>query len=155
MRVSENGIAIIKKYEGLRLTAYRCPAGKLTIGYGHTGDDVKPGMSINKEMAELLLKQDLKLFEKAVNELVKVKLTQNQFDALVSLVYNIGVGNFKKSTLLKLLNENKIVEAGEEFMKWTKVRQSGGMKELPSLVKRRAEEKRLFIGHFILSEVEV
>jgi len=145
MKVSNKGIELIKKYEGLRLDAYRCPAGKLTIGYGHTGDDVKPGMTINKEMAELLLKQDLTVFEKAINELVKIKLTQNQFDALISLVYNIGIGNFKKSTLLKLLNENKILEAGEEFMKWTKARQPGGLKELPGLVKRRAEEKKLFL----------
>jgi len=145
MKVSNKGIELIKKYEGLRLDAYRCPAGKLTIGYGHTGDDVKPGMTINKEMAELLLKQDLTVFEKAINELVKIKLTQNQFDALLSLVYNIGIGNFKKSTLLKLLNENKILEAGEEFMKWTKARQPGGLKELPGLVKRRAEEKTLFL----------
>jgi len=145
MRTSEKGIELIKKYEGLRLNVYKCPAGKLTIGYGHTGDDVKPGMSINKEMAELLLKQDLRVFEKAINELVKVPINQNQFDALVSLAYNIGIGNFKKSTLLKLLNENKILEAGEEFMKWTKARQPGGLKELPGLVKRRAEEKTVFL----------
>ncbi len=145
MKTSEKGIAIIKKYEGLRLSAYKCPAGKLTIGYGHTGNDVKPGMSINKEMAELLLKQDLRLFEKAINDLIKVPLTQNQFDALVSLTYNIGIGNFVSSTLRKLLNENKILEAGEQFMRWTKVRQPGGLKELPGLVKRRAEEKALFL----------
>ncbi len=74
-----------------------------------------------------------------------MKLSQNQFDALVSFVFNVGRRNFERSTLLKRLNENKILEAGEEFMKWTKARQPGGFKELPGLVKRRAEEKTLFL----------
>lgn len=145
METSKAGIELIKKYEGLRLQAYRCPAGELTIGYGHTGQDVKPGMTINKEMAEWLLKEDLKVREKNINELVKVTLRQNQFNALVSFVYNVGVRNFETSTLLKLINQNKMEEAAEEFMKWTKVRQPGGLKEFPGLVKRRAEEKELFI----------
>ncbi|MEJ5352453.1 MAG: lysozyme [Melioribacteraceae bacterium] len=144
MKTSENGIAIIKKYEGLRLQAYRCPAGLLTIGYGHT-KTTKPGMVINKEMAELLLKQDLIEYEKAVNELVKVPLTQNQFDALISFIFNVGIGNFKKSTLLKKLNEWDYNGAAEEFMKWTKAKVEGGYKELPGLVKRRNEEKQLFL----------
>ena len=145
MITGEKGIELIKKYEGLRLEAYRCPAGKLTIGYGHTGNDVVPGMQINKEMAELLLKNDLKIYEKVINELVKVQLTQNQFDALISFIYNVGIGNFKKSTLLKLINQNKMKEAAEEFLKWNKVSQPGGLKELPGLTKRRAEEKKLFL----------
>lgn len=142
---SKKGIDLIKKYEGLKLTAYRCPAGLLTIGYGHTGDDVKPGMTINKEFAEILLKEDLKVFEKAINDLVKVELTQNQFDALISFIYNVGTGNFKKSILLRLINEKKFNEVSNEFMKWTKARQPGGFKELPGLVKRRTEEKKLFL----------
>lgn len=143
--ISKTGIELIKKYEGLRLTAYKDPAGILTIGYGHT-KTVEPGMSINKEMAELLLKIDLIDAEKIVRNYVNVELTQNQYDALVSFVFNVGADKFKKSTLLKLLNDNKILEAGEEFMKWTKVRAAGGMKELPGLVKRRAEEKALFLN---------
>ncbi|MEM3091771.1 MAG: lysozyme [Candidatus Pacearchaeota archaeon] len=143
MTTSEKGIELIKKYEGLRLSAYRCPSGILTIGYGHT-KTTKPGMTINKEMAEILLKEDLKDFEKAINELVKVPLTQNQFDALISFVFNVGIGNFQKSTLLKKLNEGNYKEAANEFLKWTKARQPGGLKELPGLVKRRNEEKKLF-----------
>lgn len=143
---SIEGINLIKKYEGLKLQAYRDVAGILTIGYGHT-KDVKPGMTINEEAAELYLKIDLKEVEKAVKELVTVELTQNQFDALVSFVFNVGYINFKKSTLLKKINEGKFLEAGEEFMKWTKARQPGGLRELPGLVKRRAEEKALFLRH--------
>lgn len=141
---SKNGLELIKKYEGLRLDAYKDPAGILTIGYGHT-KTVKPGMTINKEMAELLLKMDVMDAENAVRELVDVELNQNQFDALVSFTFNIGRRNLERSTLLKLLNAGKILEAGEEFMKWTKARQPGGFKELPGLVKRRAEEKTLFL----------
>lgn len=143
--ISKNGLELIKKYEGLRLSAYKDPAGILTIGYGHT-KTVKPGMVINEEMANLLLKIDLMDAENAVRNLVDVELTQNQFDALVSFVFNVGTTKFKNSTLLKKLNEGKILEAGEEFMKWTKARQPGGLKELPGLVKRRAEEKVLFLS---------
>jgi lysozyme len=143
--ISQNGIKLIKKFEGLRLTAYRDQAGILTIGYGHT-KTVKPGMTINEEMANLLLKTDLMDAQNAVRNLVDIELTQNQYDALVSFVFNVGQRNFEKSMLLKKLNENKILEAGEEFMRWTKARQPGGLKELPGLVKRRAEEKALFLA---------
>lgn len=142
---SKKGLELIKKYEGLRLEAYKDPAGILTIGYGHT-KTVKPGMIINKEMAELLLKIDVMDAENAVRALVNIELNQNQFDALVSFVFNVGKRSFERSTLLKLLNAGKILEAGEEFMRWTKARQPGGLKELPGLVKRRAEEKALFLS---------
>ena len=142
---SRKGFELIKKYEGLKLSTYRDSAGILTIGYGHT-KTVQPGMTINNEMAEILLKDDVTDAENAVKDLVNVELNQNQFDALVSLVFNIGKRNFERSTLLKRLNENEILEAGEEFMKWTKARQPGGLKELPGLVKRRAEEKVLFLS---------
>ena len=145
MKTSQRGIELIKKYEGLSLTAYKCPAGVLTIGYGHT-KTVKPGMSINKEMAELLLKEDLIPVENAIRRHVKVQLNQNQFDALASFIYNCGERNFANSTLLKRLNEGKYQEVADEFMRWTKARQPGGMKELPGLVKRREEERELFIA---------
>lgn len=145
MKTSTRGKNLIKKYEGLHLTVYRCPAGILTIGYGHT-KTAQPSMKINKEMAEILLEQDLTDVENAIKRLVKVPLSQNQFDALVSFIFNIGETKFSKSTLLKYINENKILQAGEEFMKWTKARQPGGLKELPGLVKRRAEEKTLFLS---------
>lgn len=143
--ISKKGLDLIKKYEGLRLEAYKDSAGILTIGYGHT-KTVKPGMVINQDMANLLLKTDVMDAETAVRDLVNIELTQNQFDALVSFVFNVGRRNFERSTLLKKLNDGKILEAGEEFMKWTKARQPGGLKELPGLVKRRAEEKVLFLS---------
>lgn len=144
MKVSNKGIELIKKYEGLKLSAYKCPAGILTIGYGHT-NTVKPGMSINKEMAEILLKEDLIAAENTIKKFVKVVLTQNQFDALASFIYNVGSGNFTRSTLLKRLNDGKYLEAADELLKWTKARQLGGMKELPGLVRRRKEERKLFL----------
>lgn len=144
MRASEKAIELIKKYEGLRLRVYRCPSGLLTIGYGHTRTAV-PGLAINKEMAEILLEEDLRECEKVINDLVKVPLTQNQYDALVSFVFNVGRGNFERSTLLKKLNEGGYVAASDEFLKWTKGRQRGGVKELPGLVRRRKEERELFL----------
>lgn len=146
MKTSSKGKDLIKKYEGLRLSVYKCPANVLTIGYGHT-KTAKPGMSINKEMAELLLNMDLIDFEKAVKALVKVPLTQNQFDSLISLSFNVGVGNFSKSTLLKKLNAGDYAGAAPEFLKWNKARTTGGMKELPGLTKRRKEEQALFLSY--------
>ena len=94
----------IKNHEGLRLTAYKDGGGVWTIGYGHTGSDVREGLTIPLSEAERLLTRDLRVAEGHVNDAVKVKLTQNQFDALVSFTYNLGGGAFRSSTLLKLLN---------------------------------------------------
>lgn len=132
---------IIKQSEGLRLEAYLCPAGVLTIGYGHTGSDVKEGSRVSREEAENLLTRDLERFEKDILKMVKVELTQNQFDALVSFTYNVGSGALKGSTLLKKLNAGSYIEAADEFLKWTKA----GGKELPGLVKRRRTERALFL----------
>lgn len=139
MKTSSNGIELIKKYEGFRANAYKCPAGKWTIGYGHTRT-ASIGQTITEIDAEELLKSDLGVSEWAVNHYVKVPLNQNQFDALVSFVFNVGYGNFKKSTLLKLLNQGNYEVARKEFYKWRK----GGGKVLPGLVKRRAAEAELF-----------
>lgn len=141
MKISEEGINLIKKFEGCRLTAYRCPAGILTIGYGHTGSDVSASQTITQERAEQLLKVDLMVHCNNIEKLVKVPLTQAQFDALVSFEYNIGYGAFKNSTLLKLLNEGKYRESAEQFTRW--VYANG--KVLAGLQKRREEEKRLFL----------
>lgn len=141
MKISEEGINLIKKFEGCRLTAYRCPAGILTIGYGHTGSDVSANQTITQERAEQLLKVDLMVHCNNIEKLVKVPLTQAQFDALVSFEYNIGYGAFKNSTLLKLLNEGKYRESAEQFTRW--VYANG--KVLAGLQKRREEEKRLFL----------
>ncbi|MGB4239631.1 MAG: lysozyme [Candidatus Hydrothermia bacterium] len=140
MKTSKKGIEIIKKYEGLRLKAYKCPAGILTIGYGHT-KNVKQGDTITETQAEILLIYDLIDIENCIKKNVKIPLNQNQFDALVSLCFNIGCGNFLKSTLLKKLNEGKIAEAVKEFLKWNKA----GGKELAGLTKRRQEEMELFL----------
>ena len=140
MNVSETGIELIKKFEGCVLKAYKCPAGIWTIGYGHTSN-VKKGQTITQEQAENYLKQDLNRFEISVNNLVNVRLNQNQFDALVSFCYNLGSGNLKNSTLLKLLNKKDYTGAAEEFDRW--VYASG--KKLSGLVKRRAAEKELFL----------
>ena len=140
MNISEKGKSLIKKYEGCRLTAYRCPAGILTIGYGHTGSDVHIGQKITQEQADKLFNTDVLIHCNNVEKLVKVPLTQNQFDALVSFEYNIGYGQFSKSTMLSLLNRKLYKEASLQFARWTR----GGGKILPGLVKRRAEETQLF-----------
>lgn len=140
MNISETGIQLIKKFEGCSLKAYKCPAGIWTIGYGHTLG-VKEGQTITKEQAEIFLKQDIRGFELTVNNLVNVPLNQGQFDALVSFCYNLGTGNLKKSTLLKLLNKKDYIGAAEQFDRW--VYASG--KKLPGLVKRRTAEKELFL----------
>lgn len=140
MKTSQKGVDLIKSFEGLRTTAYQDAVGVWTIGYGHTGPDVKPGMKITKAKAESLLRQDLGKFENAVQRNVKVPLTQGQFDALVSFTYNLGEGNLKNSTLLKKLNQGDYAGAQAEFGKWT----YAGGKELPGLVRRRKEEAAMF-----------
>ena len=141
MKTSEEGKKFIKEKEGLRLEAYRCSGGILTIGYGHTAG-VVPGMIINKIQAEKFFLEDLEQKAEAIiNRLVKVQLTQGQYDALVSFVFNLGAGNLMKSTLLKLLNAGDYTGAAEQFERWNK---SGG-KVTAGLVKRRAEEKQMFL----------
>lgn len=132
---------IIKEFEGLRLEAYKCPADVWTIGYGHTRG-VIPGDVITKKEAEAFLSEDVEDAESAVNEYVNVKLNQNQFDALVSFVYNLGAGNFKSSTLLRKLNQGDYLGAANEFERWNKA----GGKVLNGLVRRRKAESNLFIG---------
>lgn len=142
MKTSPKGIALIKEFEGLRLKAYKCPGGVWTIGYGHTAG-VKPGMTITEEQAEQFLKEDLIVFEKAVNN-QNLSINQNQFDALISLIYNIGIGNFQKSTLLRKArvnpDDNSIMD---EFLKW--VYSKGRV--LPGLQRRRLAEMKLYFSN--------
>lgn len=133
MKVSEKGLAIIKKYEGCRLTAYVCPAGKLTIGYGHT-KGVKKGQKITQAQAEAYLREDVAGAEKAVNAIGK-GFNQNQFDALVSFTYNCGSGNLK--TLCK---DRSVDQIGEKIILYNKA----NGKKLNGLVRRREEEQRLY-----------
>lgn len=150
MKISEKGLALVKHFEGCFLKAYLCPAGVLTIGYGHTGKSVKPGMTITQEQADIILQSDMERFEKAVKDLVKVSLEQCQFDALVSFAFNCGQGALKGSTLLRLLNAGKIVEAVQQFSRWNKARNAKGeLAPLKGLTRRRAAEAHLFVtGEF-------
>ena len=147
LTTSPHGIAKIKKFEGFRGQAYQCSAEVWTIGYGSTryknGTEVKPGDSIFKDEATKLLEHKLQsIYEPIIHKLVKVELNQNQFDALVSFVYNIGESQFKRSTLLKKLNKEDYRSAAEEFDKWVN---AGGQK-LQGLVNRREQEKILFLS---------
>jgi lysozyme len=142
MQISETGFELIRSHEGLRLNAYVCPGGKLTIGYGHTGPDVKPGLKISQDKADQLLRNDTKRFEKSVNELVSVPMTQGMFDALVSFAYNLGAGSLKSSTLLKKLNDGDKDGAAEEFLKWNKAKG----KVLDGLTARRENESEIFLS---------
>lgn len=136
MKTSQAGKDLIISFEGIRLQAYKCPAGVWTIGVGSTQPPVKPGEEITKKEAMDRFDRDLVKFEKAVDRLVTVPLTQNQFDALVSFTFNVGEGALAKSTLLKKLNAGNYDAVPAELMKWTK----GGGKELPGLVRRRRAE---------------
>ena len=142
MKTSHKGIALIKEFEGLRLKAYKCPGGVWTIGYGHTAG-VRPEMVITEAQAEDFLREDLFSCENAVNN-QKLSINQNQFDALVSLIYNIGIGNFQKSTLLRKArvnpNDNSIMD---EFLKW--VYSKGRV--LPGLQRRRLAEMKLYFSN--------
>ncbi|MBY0421805.1 MAG: lysozyme, partial [Parvularculaceae bacterium] len=113
MKTSDTGIALIKRFEGLELKAYQDVAGIWTIGYGHTGDDVKAGMKISEREAEELLRKDVKRFEDGVLRLVTVSLNQNEFDALVSFTFNVGAEAFRKSTARRRLNAGDRVGAAE------------------------------------------
>jgi len=147
MKTSPEGIARIKRHELLRLKAYLCPAGVPTIGWGSTRG-VAMGMTITEQQADARLVQDLATAEGAIAKSVKVPLTQGQFDALVSFVFNVGVKNFQGSTLLKKLNAGAYAGAAEQLPLWCHARdpRTGGMVRLPGLVKRRREEMEAFLA---------
>ena len=135
-----DGLNLIKHFESLELNAYQDSVGVWTIGWGHTGSDVEEGKTITEEEAENLLNADLSKFEKAVNDAVRIDINANQYAALVSFTYNLGIGNLQSSTLLKLLNSNDSFNASKEFVKWSKA----GGNRLEGLVKRRLSERNLF-----------
>jgi lysozyme len=143
-KTGDSGKKLIKDFEGFRASAYICPAGVPTIGYGTTrinGRPVKAGLKITTDEANQFLEEDLKVFEDVVNNSVSIEITQNQFDALVCFVYNVGSGNFKKSTLLKLVNSGDLSEAADQFLRWNKA----GGKVLSGLTRRRKAERELFL----------
>ena len=139
MEISAKSLDLIKKFEGLELESYLCPADVWTIGYGST-KGVKEGMSITEEEAEALLKKEAQEYCDYVKEYVSVTLTQNQFDALVSWTYNLGPRNLKNSTLLEVLNKEEYDKVPEQILRWTKA----AGKELNGLVRRRQAEADLF-----------
>lgn len=141
MPISEEGVALIRYFEGCRLDAYLCPAGVWTIGYGHTRD-VSEGDVIDQEQAEALLIEDLEEFEGYVTALCQRSLEQCQFDALVSWVFNLGPGNLKSSTLLRRLNAGDLGAVPDEIRRWNKA----GGRVLSGLVKRREAEALMFQG---------
>ena len=140
--IPECGVDLIKRFEGCELTAYQDQGGVLSVGYGHTGDDVCEGMTITQEQADDFLEQDLQTSQNAIDQLVTVPLTKNQNGALLSFVYNVGQGNFKKSTLLKRLNANQYLLAADQFPAWDKV---DGLVNA-GLHRRRLAEQELFNG---------
>lgn len=148
MQISDKGLNLIKKFEGFSSKPYLCPAKVPTIGFGSTyyenGKVVNlDDEAISEERATELLKYTTdKIFGSFVNKVVKVKLNQNQFDALVSFAYNLGNGNLQQSTLLKKVNNSDFIGASLEFEKWTKANR----KVLSGLVKRRLAEKELFLS---------
>lgn len=138
--INDAGLTLLKSFEGCKLKAYRCPANILTIGYGHTGEDVVEDMEITQEEADALLKKDLVRFERAVDAGAHTLLTRNQFSALVCFAYNIGVGAFLKSTALRKVNELDFPKACEGIKMFNKA----GGKVLMGLIRRRAAEVKLF-----------
>ena len=139
MTISQEGIALIKRFEGCELKSYRCSAGVPTIGYGST-KGVSMDMEITQERAEALLIEDISDFEEEVNKCVKVPLTQNQFDALVAWTFNLGGPNLRNSTMLKVLNEGEYEKVPSEMKRWNKA----AGKTLDGLIRRREAESLLF-----------
>ena len=144
-QVSREGIELIKRFEGLELQSYQDVAGIWTVGYGHTGPEVGPGMVITEAQAEALLIEDLERFERGVSSAVDVNVTQTQFDALVSLAYNIGVGAFSRSTAVKRLNKGDFEGAAEAITWWNKATINGRKTPVTGLTRRRAAEAALFL----------
>jgi lysozyme len=144
MRTSENGIALIKRWEGLELESYQDIVGVWTIGYGHT-ETAGPNQKISEREAEELLKRDLEPRERAVGDLTSVPLNQNEFDALVSFVYNVGVNAYRNSTARKRLNRGDRVGAAEALTWFNKATIGGVLREVNGLKRRRASEQALFL----------
>ena len=139
--ITQNGLDLIKRFEGFSRTVYFCPAGYPTIGYGHVvKDDEDFSAGIDESQAEELLRQDAQIAERAVLRLINVPLTDGQFDALVSFTYNLGGGALKRSTLRRKINREEHAEVPEQFMRWV---WAGGRK-LKGLVRRRAAEACLY-----------
>jgi lysozyme len=139
MKISQEGLSLIKRFEGCRLESYKCSANVLTIGYGHTSG-VKETDTITQDEADKLLQEDVEQFEKYVDDNVTVELGQSQFDALVAWTFNLGPGNLRESTMLKKLNKADYTSVPNEMKRWNKA----GGKTLDGLIRRRNAEALLF-----------
>ncbi len=154
MKVNERALALIKRFEGLRLKAYRDAAGVWTIGYGHTSmagpPKVRPGMRITRAEAEEILRRDVERFARGVAREIgpraMKRLNENQFGALVSFAYNVGLGNFRRSSVLRAVRAGRLEDVPRLLLRWTKARdpKTGRLVELRGLVRRRRAEGRLF-----------
>lgn len=155
MKTNQAGVNLIKEFEGFRSKAYKCPAGVWTIGYGHTSaagtPAVRSGMTMSAAEAEKVLRRDLTKYEDAVTKAITVALTPNQFSACVSLCYNIGPGNFAKSSVVRFCNKKQFKQAADAFALWNKA----GGKVLPGLVRRRAAEAALFSKNDVTKTEEI
>ena len=141
MNTSQKGLDLIKKYEGCKLYAYRCPAGVLTIGYGHT-KGVKAGQAITQAQAEQFLKDDIRPLETLLNDM-RLNFKQNQFDALISWIFNLGAANFKSSTMYKkIIAHADDLDITDQMVKWY----NAAGRPLLGLKKRRVEEANMFLG---------
>lgn len=146
MKTSDSGVAFIAGQESFIATPYKDFAGKLTIGYGHLLRDGERHPLLSEATAMALLRLDLAGVEHAINTMVAVELSQLQFDALASFVFNEGTGHFTASTLLRLLNEGRYEDAAQEFQRWDKYSAGGVMKSSPTLRKRRMAEMAMFVA---------
>lgn len=140
MLYSKDGLHLTEQFESCRLTAYKDVKGIWTIGWGHTGAIVRPGLTITQAQADQLLADDINWANNVVNGLVHASLTQGEHDAVVDFVFNVGSGNFASSTMLKWLNEKNMVMAALEFDKWDKA----GGKVVAGLLRRREAEQMMF-----------
>ena len=146
MKLTAEGLALIKEFEGFRARAYKCPAGIWTIGYGHTSNAGPPavheGMVVSRDVADAILSNDVAVFASGIAKELKVELSGHQFSALVSFAYNVGLGNFRSSSVLRAVNAGDTAAVPRRLQLWIKA----GGKVLPGLVRRRAAEAELFVG---------
>jgi len=142
MQYSNTGLALTERFEGCRLESYQDQGGVWTIGYGHTGPDVGPGMTCTPQQAQAWLALDTHAAAQTVNDLVQIQLSQHEFDALVDFVFNLGAGAFARSTMLRLLNMGEIATAAGQFALWDHI----GGREVAGLLRRRLAEKAEFLS---------
>ena len=142
MQCSEQGLALIQRFEGFSAVPYRCPAGYWTIGYGHRLVNAVHE-SIHQEQGLLFLRQDVRIAESAIRHLIRATLTQAQFDALVSFTFNLGSGALQRSSLRRVINREDHEAVPAQLMRWV----WGGGRKLPGLVRRREAEVKLYCGY--------